>query len=1030
MIYHKLRLLHLLLFGYVSLHSADYYWVGNGGNWSDLTHWATESGGNTFHTVLPDQDDDIYFDDNSFSLPGQTVFFAQGVQAVGSFDCSGMNINVSFDNSAAGRLSIYGNFILSEFAQWDYFDQQITLTGDQQDKILYLPQDGIDMDIFFDRGSFNIMSNIQLAGRVIIGNCNIELNSYDIVLHSLRSLNNANGTLKIEGSNLILRPTNQSSNNTEVILDDLELQSNMETNIISQFDYTNIDITYGADTLELNKFLIFGEGDIDVSSRLYVDCKNVFLGGSTELRINAHFDTLELTKGEKYTIFPLTETSGYEYAISLDHLVANGTCSAPIYLVHTRRPVSILMEDYVPEFYSQYDQQLSHVILENIDIHETSGSWVAVEASEIEENTGWADISTSDARTLYWIGENENWFDTQNWSLSSGGTGGACLPKPQDRVIFDDNSFSSVGQAVRGPSLDFPLMCGDMEWRVPDNVMPRFEAQEVQSFGSVYLPSNFDYRVSNLFLRGGDQHNFDPAGVSMKNVTVKTVDGEYRLENDLFLDSLYSLRLDYGFLGTNDFRIETNSILVNGIFNPAGTLDLGNSIIRIKKHQSQFVPDVGEIRLARSGSITSTGAKIRCETRDCKIQLPRNFYAREIYFIDSEGEGVIEQVPRFTSRKIVVDHLSIAGDGKLDGNFELDTITLNSGKDYLFPNSAQSIIVNDLFDAVGTICDSISISPVEFFNRPRNTNMSFGENIKFKADYLQLDQILVEEPFPIAYAGKNSRDVGGSDSWTFDFQPGCPPFSLSEGFLGRDTFLCANLSDLELTPLVPANFEASYQWNTGERTEILPIEDGGTYSQTITFDDGRCSLSDTVTVIPDLEINLPEALYMSELPWVDFDLEINGGEPDYAISWSGDENRLACLDCVEQRFSPLSTQTFGLSVEDSNGCWLDREVVVIDARPMDLYIPNAFSPNLDGVNDYLTIYGDGERVAVTSFRVFDRWGQLLFESKNTRPDATDLRWDGRAYGKQLPMGVYVVQASLRWANGFEHTLNQDVLLIR
>ena len=46
------------------LHASDYYWVGDGGNWSDYgVHWATTSGGGVFHTALPSGNDNVYFDE-------------------------------------------------------------------------------------------------------------------------------------------------------------------------------------------------------------------------------------------------------------------------------------------------------------------------------------------------------------------------------------------------------------------------------------------------------------------------------------------------------------------------------------------------------------------------------------------------------------------------------------------------------------------------------------------------------------------------------------------------------------------------------------------------------------------------------------------------------------------------------------------------------------------------------------------------------------------------------------------------------
>ncbi|MCD4734637.1 MAG: hypothetical protein K8R53_01215, partial [Bacteroidales bacterium] len=54
--------------------SIDLYWVGGTGNWSDYAnHWATSSGGATFHNQVPALDDNVYFDANSFSSAGQVV---------------------------------------------------------------------------------------------------------------------------------------------------------------------------------------------------------------------------------------------------------------------------------------------------------------------------------------------------------------------------------------------------------------------------------------------------------------------------------------------------------------------------------------------------------------------------------------------------------------------------------------------------------------------------------------------------------------------------------------------------------------------------------------------------------------------------------------------------------------------------------------------------------------------------------------------------------------------------------------------
>ena len=92
--------------------SQDYYWVGGSGNWSDFAnHWATTSGGSTFHTSAPTSANDVYFDANSFSGSGQVVTL--DVEA----DCASMNwTGVTNFPSILGNsndLNIYGSLTLA-----------------------------------------------------------------------------------------------------------------------------------------------------------------------------------------------------------------------------------------------------------------------------------------------------------------------------------------------------------------------------------------------------------------------------------------------------------------------------------------------------------------------------------------------------------------------------------------------------------------------------------------------------------------------------------------------------------------------------------------------------------------------------------------------------------------------------------------------------------------------------------------------------------------------------------------------------
>lgn len=77
-----------------------------------------------------------------------------------------------------------------------------------------------------------------------------------------------------------------------------------------------------------------------------------------------------------------------------------------------------------------------------------------------------------------------------------------------------------------------------------------------------------------------------------------------------------------------------------------------------------------------------------------------------------------------------------------------------------------------------------------------------------------------------------------------------------------------------------------------------------------------------------------------------------------------------------------------------------------------IVVPNAFTPNGDGVNDaFFVSVADDCTPLQYEIRVFDRWGRLVFESNKT-----DDRWDGTYDGQELKEGVYLWQISVTWPN--------------
>ncbi|GAB4248694.1 MAG: hypothetical protein Kow0027_11230 [Saprospiraceae bacterium] len=148
------------------------------------------------------------------------------------------------------------------------------------------------------------------------------------------------------------------------------------------------------------------------------------------------------------------------------------------------------------------------------------------------------------------------------------------------------------------------------------------------------------------------------------------------------------------------------------------------------------------------------------------------------------------------------------------------------------------------------------------------------------------------------------------------------------------------------------------------------------------------------------------------------------------ISWSPTDG-LSCADCLEPLAGPAHDTEYSLSITDSSGCVaLAYTTVLVDRRPA-YYVPNAFSPNDDGINDELLVFSrPGLVKQVNSFRVFDRWGGLVFENYDFPPATSGYGWDGRKDGRRMHPGVYVWMAELLLVDDSTVLLKGEVVLVR
>ncbi len=147
-------------------------------------------------------------------------------------------------------------------------------------------------------------------------------------------------------------------------------------------------------------------------------------------------------------------------------------------------------------------------------------------------------------------------------------------------------------------------------------------------------------------------------------------------------------------------------------------------------------------------------------------------------------------------------------------------------------------------------------------------------------------------------------------------------------------------------------------------------------------------------------------------------------------TWEGIDS-LNCTNCERVEVMPLRTSTYSVQVSDpATECTASDVVVISISKERDVYIPNAFSPNADGINDYFTIYGGPSVSAVRSLHIFDRKGSLIYKEENVKANDPNTGWNGQFNGQLLRPSVFVYFAEVEFIDGSMLVYEGDVAIVR
>jgi len=145
------------------------------------------------------------------------------------------------------------------------------------------------------------------------------------------------------------------------------------------------------------------------------------------------------------------------------------------------------------------------------------------------------------------------------------------------------------------------------------------------------------------------------------------------------------------------------------------------------------------------------------------------------------------------------------------------------------------------------------------------------------------------------------------------------------------------------------------------------------------------------------------------------------------IQWSP-SSYFSLPGSLTETVQPTETTLFQIEIEDSNGCSAS-DTARVQVRREAIYVPNVFQPG-SADNHQFTVFAGADIQEVQLLRVYDRWGELLFEQKHFQPNDPGQGWDGTYRGQSVGPGVYIYYVVVQIVDGRTVELKGSVTVVR
>ncbi len=976
--------------------SNDFYWVGGTGLWSEYrNHWATTSGGTTFHDRIPGALDDIYFDEQSF--PGNTPIVEIDQIKTYSRNLDFSSVNNEFNVQGGNELWIFGSFLFSEQGKSGL--SVLKFPSDTASHIINSGGKRIAHTLLFHhKGKYDLItSDERISNSMFI---------HDIGQVSLF------GTLDL-GGKLVVTKGAFISNNRRIIISEIDFGYNSTGSPKPVVDIGHSHVTTNSWMVGRSVKFLNDSSEIDV---LAPGQKALFYGGDkkyhkvnaaciVDFRDNNSFDLLTLTYGAKISI---------QNEQTVRELIAVGTSGNPIEISggSFRKTSGRVRTQYL--------------ILEKNSAR-GGADFRADRSINRGGNSGW-DIRAP----LVNIDANE--LDVLNGDPLCGQAIETTLSLPSGLLTtfqwFKDGSPINVDSSavvVREEGIyhvELTNACGTVaksnEVDISREGPP--EVPEIYTEGSTSVckndPIEVEFhtdeqpRVHYNWMRDGQNFGYDESFVSIDTV------GTYRLQlvkGECIVHSEDSVIVAV----KDDIPISQQLTL------------LGNDTICLGDSSRMTVPyEIGTTYSWINGDTTISTQSNYFEAKEEGIYTLEMHNGCGVRQANGSVNLIVKKVPE--NHEILIDGPDTFcwfDSTLLEIPYEEEVIytwysntgdpvnNFNDNKAYTDTSGAYYVSMENLCGTTRSKKVAIThtyLPEDRTIQIDGDTIFCEGENVHFSIDHTPDETWTWYSSAGILNNTTASIEITEPGIYGIDIHNACGTITVDQNIpvsvleippqaMVKDFYQRCGPGNLEVT--VKGGEDGSYVWYDEFGQKIgglnsdsitVPLDASKEYIVTIT--NGYCEGPASDLVMNVLEVPVADAGEDHEI--INGDEITIGGEHQntstfykwFPATWINNSSTPNPI------VAPWETTTYILEAIGQNGCSAFDSVIV--KVSYDLVIPNTFTPNNDGTNDTWHIrnieFHRGSKV-----EIFNRWGSKLYEGVGYQND-----WDGTYNGRNLPVDTY------------------------